>query len=291
MDELEKLAQEIPRLVGRARAAGESISDADLDAFVRRETGGRSGWNDVRERLAAPSLRNIARSVGQGALFNTVDELAGAISGKEATEESRFREQLYAAENPGKNFLGQLLGGFAVPGLGAARIAKGATTAGQVIRRGAAAGAATGAAAGAGAGEDPGERFVGALVGGGAGGVLGAAIPGAVAGARAVWSPGRQADEFARQLIRLEGHAQRSPGAAPLKDDEALRLGADRLRAKLAEYEAAGLGDDVLLGDLTEELRAQTNISANSVLKVRGELARILRPRAAAAKTRTLERA
>lgn len=273
MDELERLARELPSLIATRRAEGIDITDADIDAYVREETKGRFGWADVQRKLSAPSLRSFGRSVAQGLTFNFADEITGALAGKEARDEMRMREKLYAEENPGLNLVGQLAGGVLLPGLGAGSLAaKAGTTAGRAAGIGAATGALSGAAAGAGAGETTRERATGAAVGGGLGGVLGAAVPAAVSGVKAIFSSKTLASKIANDLVEKSG-------------------GVDKLRRELSRYRAAGLGDEAMLGDLTAELRGQTQLSAAQSVEVNTELRKILNLRKKGAPSRTLERA
>jgi hypothetical protein len=273
MDELERLVSELPSLIATRRAEGIDITDADIDAYVREETKGRFGWDDVKRKLSAPSARSFGRSVAQGLTFNFADEIVGALAGKEARDEMRMRENLYAEENPGLNLVGQLAGGVLLPGLVAGKTAATlGTSAGRAVGVGAATGALAGAAAGAGAGETGSERLTGAAVGGGLGGVLGAAVPAAVSGLKSVFSAKTVANKIANDLIEKAG-------------------GADKLRQELARYRAAGLGDEAMLGDLTAELRGQTQLSAATSLDVNTELRKILELRKKGAPVRTMERA
>jgi hypothetical protein len=67
--------------------------------------------------------------------------------------------------------------------------------------------------------------------------------------------------------------------------------GAETLRRELARYRQAGLGDEAMLGDLSAELRGQTQLSAAQSVEVNTELRKILDLRKKGAPARVLERA
>ena len=215
-----------------------ALKPEEIDAYIREETQGKYGVEDVAGR----SLENVMTSVGQGLTFNFGDELRGLVKGPKARDEMRLRQELFHKLHPKTDIAGQLAGGILHFLL--APEAKGASLAGQ-IARGGEIGSISGAASGAGAGEDAQSRKQGALVGGVVGGVAGTAIPAVLGGLKYMVNPKLAADARNAAAVRKSG-------------------GADALRKTLKDYVDKGRGDVVMAGDLSPQLRAAADFSANN---------------------------
>jgi hypothetical protein len=254
--ELVKAVRSLLRASQRASAAGVSIPDEEIEAFIREETAGRFGMNDANELLsgintsanpATPGgARNLVRSAAQGALFNFADEAIGLFS-PAAKEEMRLRQDLFQKEHPVADAVAGLAGGIGtafVPGVGAAKVVKGAKSVGQAVKAGVKTGAIAGALGGAGAAESmsdiPEQAATGAAFGAG----IGAAVPAAV-GAVKLLGPSARATRRLRQGIQESG-------------------GVDAVRAANAAAGAAGRGDEAMLGNLSDELGQQLDFAANA---------------------------
>ena len=231
-----------------AERTGIDFTPEMQEQFVRENTNGKFGVQDAFDLISGVDTginpRNIGRSLVQGATFNFGDELLGLIS-PNAKEEMRLREEMYGQEHPYAKMAGEMVGGFAVPGMGAAKAAKGAVGVGSAIARGAAIGAGAGALAGVGAGESAGERVSGAVTGGVTGGALGATLPAVLGTTRLAVSPTAR---FQRKLAE--------------KIDDA--GGVSKLREKLGEFNAAGKRDEVIFGDLTPDTQELLRFVANN---------------------------
>lgn len=236
------------RQLSVAERTGIDFGPYKQEAFMRENTGGKFGVSDAFQVFEAIDTginpRNIGRSLVQGATFNFADELLGLVSPAKK-EEMRLREDLYSEEHPVANIVGQMAGGFAVPGSGAARVAKGAVGVGQAALRGAAFGAGAGTLAGAGAGETTEERVSGATTGAGAGAVLGGGLTGLLGTTRLATSPKARASRRLDETITESG-------------------GIDRLRERLTEFNRAGKRDEVIFGDLTPETQELLRFVANN---------------------------
>ena len=215
---------------------------------------------------------DVARSAAQGATFGLADEIeAGARAAfserdyLDIRDEIRAENQMFREYNPELDFMLQLAGGLAVPGLGSAKLLQqGLKTASPLGRAAmlAGTGAAEGALAGYGTAEESPER--GALVGAMAGGVLapalGLGVPAAANVGRRAWerltrTPAQAADELMGSAVRAAGGADEvfaaqealGPAGMLMDVDEPLRV----LGAR------AAVRSDEALGDLSGVLAAR----------------------------------
>lgn len=268
-----KAIREFRQQMERVSKSGVTVTPEQQEEFFRVKTEGKYGVADAQKVLASidsgVTPRNLGRSMIQGPLFNWGDELLGLVpealgGGEGAKEEMRLREDLYRKDHKAVDILGSILGT-----LIAARAAPGALGASSTLAgtaaRGAALGAGSGALAGAGMGEE-GDRSSGAIMGGVAGGAAGAVLSSLFRGAK-LTNPAARAD------ARLSGAMQKSGGTAALLE---------RLRG----FKGAGRGDEVMLGDLSDHLRMQTDFAANSSDDVFVPLAQKVRGRQADASDR-----
>jgi len=175
-------------LLAQARANNPALLQADIDAFVREESGGKFASEAALSAPVPSRAEALGRGALQGASFSFADELAAGIRalgpGTYAEEIKKSRSKDRAArEAHGKTFLlGELAGGVAVPGLGGARLGMaGAKSVGSLALRGAGTGLLEGGLYGAGAAEE-GGRVGGAVVGAGLGTVGGALLGPAAVG-------------------------------------------------------------------------------------------------------------
>jgi hypothetical protein len=254
-----------------AREVGEQISPADQDAFIKRETGGKFGFKDLKPLLdASPS--NLVRSVMNGATMNLADNVIGMFSPEQA-DESRLRSDFYKQAHPHRDLLGGLLGGL-VTGKAAAELlpaAGEARTIGQTVKAGAKSGAGYGAASRYGAADD--QDFAGKLDEAGAGavtgGIAGGVLSGALGAGAALFNP-------ARHSAGRIAHAMEKDGGLPA------------LQAKLQEFVAAGRGDQVTVADLGPHLRQALDFAANASDDVLVPVAELLETRQADRASRLL---
>jgi hypothetical protein len=237
----------------RAAAKAAGYSDAEIDAFLARQTPSpeRPAVRMPAQRELAPrestrmpavaprqqptikegpmgagqiATGAIRSALGQGALFGFGDELEAAVTGR-PREEIRGEMQQFREAYPKTAFATELAGGALTGGVGAARGAAG--MAGRSLARKAAETAARTAApaalAGAGQAEE-GSRTVGAVTGGLVGGTLGTlAAPVTTRVASAFARAGKPADVVAQDLAGLARKANLSleeigPRAARLGD-------------------------------------------------------------------------
>lgn len=199
--ELERAFSLLAQARVAARNDGVRFSPDEEEAFIREETQGKFGLNDIGDTGAGRLT-----AVAQGALFNWADELAGLFS-KEFGEKVRMRGEAFRKARPKEAFALELLGGFAVPGLGTAKAAsRGAVGVGKEILRGMRYGAGAGALAGAGA-ADPGDRLEGAGAGAAGGAIVGGALGTAVGAGRHFLSPTVKAQRLRSDLVESAGGA------------------------------------------------------------------------------------
>lgn len=272
-----KIARALHAEQQRAKAEGKELSPEWADWFVGQQSGGSIARADVVKYLeglqqqrrpgvtygskaydagqrSTPALRDVGRSVAQGALFNFADELIGLFKGEGAKEEMRLREEMSTA-TPREKTMAGLLGTAPLAAIPGGALMAGATTVPRAIATGAAVGGASGALAGAGAGETGAERAGGALAGGAMGAGFGAVLPALPATVRA-FSPKVRA---VRQLVKEVGEAG----------------GADALRAKNMEYETLGRGNESRLADLAPETRDLADRAATASPRVREQITKI----------------
>lgn len=238
--ELQALWDQVVKASQKAKAAGDSLSADDIDSFLKEKSKGKFGIADVTD----VSVRNLGRSFTQGMTMNFADEALGALAGDQAQEDMRLRNALFKEAHPYISGASEMAGGV-LPFIAAPEIKalQGIKALSNPMVRGAATGLATGSVAGAGAGEDAASRATGAAVGGTLGGVLGAAIPGAVAGYKYLTSETRPVERILRATVAKSG-------------------GEQALKGETARFAAAGKGADVMLADLSPELRGLTERSA-----------------------------
>lgn len=204
----------------------------------------------------------LVASALQGFTMRFGDELVGALpdalgGGEAAKEELRLRTELASLDNPTLAAIAEIGGGVAsaavTGGLGATRL--GLSTA----KTAALEGGGYGALYGAGGGETLKERAKGAAIEGTVGTLLGGAI-GRVA--EGVASYGSKGLALERELAAIEASG-----------------GFRALKQTLADFRAAGRGDDVITADLSPHLQRlgkyaaqnnqDTNVLAESVLRPR----------------------
>jgi hypothetical protein len=242
----------------------------EKDGFLRARTEGKYGFADYIKLVTSIDTdvtpRNVGRSAAQGALAEWADELAGLAGGN--AEEMRLRDEMFHGAHPKTDAAfrigGAVAAGLAVPGT------VGARTIGQAAGRGALIGGLYGGAQGAGAGETTEERVTGGARGAGLGAVSGAVLPAVVGTGRLATSPVARAE-------RRVAHAVKKSGG-PAGVQQALQRHVD-----------AGRGDDVMLGDLSDRLRAEADFAANANDDVLTSLAERVRSRQANANDRVLQ--
>lgn len=199
-----------------------STARFDPDAFLARDQAQPAQRVDAPAAPAPGIGESVARGALQGATFGFADEISGAIEGalsdkpfttayREARDASRARFRAAEAANPKASFVGNIVGGFAVPGLGAAKAAKTtATTIGGALKTG----AKLGAVSGLGASEaTDAAGLAGDVVRGGVGGAVGgAALKGAGdwIGRRLARAPERVAQRTVKDVVHGESTAKLS---------------------------------------------------------------------------------
>lgn len=263
------LAQKVGELYGklsRARAAGANITDAQIESWMRRETKNKYGLADAQQYAASlgehSDGKNIALALGQGASFNTVDEMAGAVGGDDAENATRLRDKAYANRHPYKSIGLKLGGALLTPALIAAlapeALTGGGATGGAMLARGAITGATAAGLSAAGASEAPDlsgrlkDAAVPAIFGAGAGvtGALGSKVIGGAMGKSLQFlreSPDESAVRLAGRLMPegLEQQAARQEmlapgtfipaGASPQATEAAVGVGASGRAAMTSE--------------------------------------------------------
>lgn len=160
------LAQKTEELYGklsRARQTGATVTEAQIENWMRRETKGKYGLADAQQYAASlgehSDAKNIGLALGQGASFNTVDEVAGAVGGDNARNATRLRDKAYSNRHPYKS-LGLKVGGAlltpaVIAALAPEAVTGGAATGGAMLTRAALAGGAAAGLSAAGASEAP----------------------------------------------------------------------------------------------------------------------------------------
>lgn len=257
------IAANVKRAYAASQAAGTPLSDADLDAYARRESGGALGLADLANAhvaaLAAPAAdthlpAGYAPGRGESANVHFADQFTAGLGPKAAAlvyhlvhgvpyDEVRANQQAAMAkqehDNPWSSRIGSVLGAIAnpvnyvIPGAG-----EGATVA-QTAGRLAAQGALSAGVQAAGHSEGPlADRAkavaLAATVGGGFGGLLGlgagwlsSQLPmGRVASAAEATPGGTPA--LAARAAQLEADA---PGAAVMPLDLSGQMGQAAARA------------------------------------------------------------
>lgn len=196
--------------------------------------------DEAKARRAPSMAGGLSRSFAQGAMFGFADEAEAAIRSLwDRGEDESFGSAYYRNRNQVRSELAQfreenmaaaltaeLVGGFAVPGLGtaagAAKALRTAPTLGRMALVGAGFGAAEGGLYGAGIAEDvsdiPGEAATGALIGG----VVGAAVPPLVELVKSAITPTSNAARRLAKAFERDGTTAEQVAA---KLDEAQKLG------------------------------------------------------------------
>ena len=174
------------------------VPDSLATALVKSRPSPADAWEhltaagvspDVAKQLAplgttdtSISLRNLGRSLGQGATFGFSDELNGLVRGQAAEATQRARQAAFHAAHPVADVLTKVVGGIAAPAVIAASLPEDAAAAGvgggALALRGAATGGAIAGATAAGENNGTvGQRLKAAAIGAIPGAVLGAAAP------------------------------------------------------------------------------------------------------------------
>jgi hypothetical protein len=274
-----------PILIAAARQLMQQPDDADGEAFMRQATGGKYGADDATGYLKTINTgvtpANIGRSLVQGATMGFGDDAVDAMGpskthgltsavldalspgmGRIATlvqnslgtsgEDMRARDAAFGQAHPWLNAAARMAGGAgaavgasaALPELGlgtAVAKAPAAIRAAYALLKGSLTGYGIGATTAAGDQENPegGKDWKGAATSLPAigGTLLGAGIPAAIGTANYIARPTAQA------LNRVGTAVTQSKGI-------------QALLARLEQFKAAGLGDQVTLGDLSGPMGA-----------------------------------
>lgn len=246
----------------------------EVDRYVSDATNGRyKNLAALNKAVATPAVRGAARSVARGVTFNFDDELARALNVGQApggmySPEGEAQFQQFRRDNPMTAAAGEILGGLAIPGAG---LVRGTTLAGT-IGRSAAVGAVQGGLSQAGDARGDALNRAGAGIGGALGGAaVGAFVPTAIAGAQ-VGRRIKQAGipEFAARMTRAQAVANAGdigsaagtltpqPRAGFRQLPDRVAAGTRRLADIARTFDVNDRGQQVVIGDLTDELRAQT---------------------------------
>ncbi len=306
--------QALQDLLQRARQAlANGAAFADVDAMVRED----SGFDDFSALLRSPEarglqdveaeesdgigVRDVVRSVAQGALFGFADEIAGVgaaiVPGgrgfSEAVEESRIREEAFKRQHPTAAAALEIGGALAssfIPAGAAINVARGARAAGGAGRVAARTLGGTAArAAGLGAAETVldelgrGEGGLGErLEGTGQAGLIGASIGGAfpVVG------------RAARSVTRRVGDIVRPERAIARRADEALAgavapEGTAAARRTLREIEEVRPGQ-ATLADVSPQAQSQLDVAVSASPAAAQAAEEVLGPRQAGAAGRII---
>lgn len=251
---------ELLKAITELKAKLREIPDAtreEKDEFIRVKTGGKFGYGDAIKLMSqfdtSVNPRNLGRSALQGAAMEWADELVGAVGGD--ADKMRANDAMFKAAHPKTDMAARFAGGAAtglmVPGGTAATLAR-------ATARGVATGAAAGGLSAAGAAED-GERLEAAGPGAVIGGAAGGALPFLIGGV------GSFAPRIRAQ--RRVNHAMNKSGGKPVLEKE------------LGRHVAAGRGDEVMMGDLSDRLRLEADFAANNSDDEFASLAKVTRER------------
>ncbi len=229
------------------------------------------------ENGAIQTLQDLLRGGAQGATFSFADELTGAGEAgldvlKDPTklkqmlelyeqhrDESRQNFKAARERSPYATFAGEMLGGLAVPGIGAAKAGlTGAKTVGQAALQGAKVGAAGGALYGAGSSEADvlsGDFVQDVATGGVIGGALGGATQAFIPGVKALGKKMKDAD-LAPEIVEN------------MADAFAIEKGGTKIVGKKARRELekrlVNDGDDVLK-ELNDEVARGRGIKSEAI--------------------------
>jgi hypothetical protein len=260
-----------------ARKTIADLSPAEEEAFIREETKGKHGLDDANALLeqidagANYSSENFGRSVTQGALFNMGDEIVGGKKG--AKELYRLKDERFREKHPyasgAANIAGAVGSGIATGGV-LPTVAVGSRVA-SAAANGAIGGGVYGALSGAGEGEGLAGRAIGAATGGGMGAVVGGALGGIVGKAINTFNPAARGDRRLTNVIKKSG-------------------GAGAVRAQIADANRAGVGKDIIFGDVTPHATKALRFGTNNNVDVEVAAEQLLYPRRAGTSERLLSK-
>lgn len=213
-----------------------------------------------------------ARAFAQGATLNTADDMLDDWTGnREAGDKWRAQEAAFAKAHPWVSGGLNMAGGALLPAGAIMRALGGARGVGRLALAGSAVGAGSGAVAGAGAAEGGlKERLSAAKWPAVFGGLFGAAVPGGATAARAFFKPG------SRALARVDEGVRGAGGPEGVK--------------KIAkQYADQGRGEEIVLADMGDDLRAAADFSANNNDAARGAIRKVVTDRQEDASQRVLD--
>ena len=241
-----------PRLINwiRANTNDQARSMDDLATLTQR-----LGDQRDQEEEKTKVHEAIALNALQGISFGFADEILGGARGVfdpnqtigESIEAGRAATEKSRQDRPVLSLASEVIGGFAVPGLGGAKALKGAKTFGQGIKRGAAVGGAEGLLFGAGAAEgDPLERIPGALLGAAAGTVGGGLLGGPASALTRKFAKGQRSSRAnAAEVVQAEIEARGLRSSDEVLD-EFLQ------RRKVGDFSDLRTGPSTRLGEAPE---------------------------------------
>ncbi len=160
--------------------APDGATDDEVMAFAQKQFAGQQQPEPEKLKQSDNSFVNALRTFGQGVTLNTADEIESFVTGQ-PVEEIRQEIKAFAQDNPYMAPALEIGGGLttlAVPGLGAAKLAKAGAGIGKTILTGAGTGATMGGISGFAGGEG---GFENRAVSGAKGAALGGVVGGAVA--------------------------------------------------------------------------------------------------------------
>lgn len=169
--------------------APDGATDDEVMAFAQQQFAGQKQPEQEKLKQADNSFVNALRTFGQGVTLNTADEIESFVTGR-PVEEIRHELKAFSQDNPYLAPALEIGGGLttlAVPGLGAAKLAKAGAGIGKTILTGAGTGAAMGGVSGFAGGEGGFEnRAVSGAKGAALGGVAGGALAPAASAAQKI---------------------------------------------------------------------------------------------------------
>lgn len=244
---------DLDALLAKAKLAlSKGVRPESVDAWVARETKGQHASLDALSKEAGGvTLKNLGRSAVMGASFGWAPKALDTLGFKDDAAEMKDRDANFREQSPIASTLAELAGGLAVPGLGAEaaamKLGKAGLTAGRAaMAAGALTGAGASALSAAGHAED-GNRLAAATnpLTLGAGALIGAAVP------KLADVIGEKLNPASAALSRLRDAVERSGGAPAV-------------RKILDEYKRAGVGDEVMLADLSKRLGLAGDFAAHN---------------------------
>lgn len=235
----------------------KNVSEEDINAGLR-SNGYKMTASDVEAE--ASSWANFFRTAGQGLTFGFGDEIAAGVRSlggepyDQALKDEREGVEAYRTANPYKSMGVEALGALptaVIPGLGQARAASIAGRLGNATLRGAIEGGIYGIGSGEGSAADRAVSGAYGAAGGAAGG-------GAMRGAQELFGPSISRI-WARALGRSHEEQAARRAVQGIANDGG---GADQAMAKAATV-SPHRANDMVVGDLNEELSAATQALAN----------------------------